>query len=457
MKKNPSVHISESDIKAFSLEGLVGLMKEQGQPRFRADQIAQWLYLYGVSSYEEMTNLPQYLRDSLAKKHPLGGYQIAEKQVSKDGTRKYLLRFKDGARVETVAISARSRALSDTFSQKNQAEHGKKAETPLSGAPSATNPRETQRGDAKSSFDSLFSTKNSTPLIQKGDFNAKDAGAAEDAGGGEKKSTTLSDSPKRLTVCFSTQVGCAMGCSFCATGTEGFTRNLLPGEIIDQILAAQSDFGIRVSNLVAMGQGEPFLNYENMLAALRFLNHPKGLAIGARRITVSTCGLIQEINRFAQEPEQFTLAVSLHSAEQEVRNLLMPKLSNQPLSQLRPALFNYVEQTNRRVSLEYTLIKDVNDTPEALATLLQFCSGLLCHVNLMPVNPTNSATPNAFNNKSSSETKRELNMLLPSSTSTIQNWQRQLEEKHVPVTIRASKGSDIAGACGQLTSQLQKK
>lgn len=242
---------------------------------------------------------------------------------------------------------------------------------------------------------------------------------------------------ERLTVCFSTQVGCAMECAFCATGKEGFTRNLLPGEMVDQIIAVQNDFDQRVSNVVAMGQGEPFLNYENTLTALRIINSADALNIGARRITVSTCGIIDGINRFAQEPEQFTLAVSLHSAVQQKRDKLMPRVKNQPLDELHDALYSYIEKTNRRVTFEYLLIDGVNDSADDLKALEIFCRTLLCHINLLPMN---SVANSPFQ---------------PSHSKTINTWVEYLNNAHIETTVRNSRGSDIAGACGQLKNSLK--
>ena len=240
------------------------------------------------------------------------------------------------------------------------------------------------------------------------------------------------DDAPRLTVCFSTQVGCAMGCAFCATGEEGFTRNLGMGEIVCQVLEVQRDFGCRVTNLVAMGQGEPFANYEMLLDALRVLNNPKGIAIGARKITVSTSGIISGIRKFAAEPQQFTLAVSLHSARQAERNRMMPGLAGQPLRELRRALFDYVQATNRRVTLEYLMMAGANDRDEDLDALLAFCDGLLCHVNLLPLNPIAGSS------------------LKPSKDAVMAKWIEALEGAGVEATIRRSRGSDIQGACGQL-------
>lgn len=242
-------------------------------------------------------------------------------------------------------------------------------------------------------------------------------------------------SRERLTVCFSTQVGCPMGCIFCATGYEGFTRNLTIGEIVDQVFFVEDDFGRRVSNVVGMGQGEPFLNYENTLAALRIMNDKKGLNIGARRIAVSTCGMLDGIKRFSSEPEQFTLAVSLHSAIQPIRDEIMPNVARQPLKALRSSLERYTEKTNRRVTFEYLLVDGVNDAQEDLDALIKYCRGMLCHVNLLPMNNIEGSPFAATSHK------------------TVKHWLDSLEKHHIEATLRSSRGSDIAGACGQLKNK----
>jgi 23S rRNA (adenine2503-C2)-methyltransferase len=236
----------------------------------------------------------------------------------------------------------------------------------------------------------------------------------------------------RLTVCFSTQAGCSMGCTFCATGIGGLTRNLGPGEMVDQITIVAEDFGRRVTNAVAMGQGEPFANYDAVLGALRFMNAPDGPGIGARHITVSTCGLISGINRFAEEPEQFTLAISLHSAVQATRDKLMPGVRAFELPALRKALAAYAKTSGRRASLEYALIAGVNDTERELSALIAFCRGLLVHVNLIPVNPV----PSTGFRRSPAE--------------RIETFQRQLHVSGIEVSVRAERGADIDAACGQL-------
>lgn len=238
---------------------------------------------------------------------------------------------------------------------------------------------------------------------------------------------------ERLTVCFSTQAGCAMQCAFCATGQAGFTRSLGSGEMVDQVRVVAHDFGTRVTNAVAMGQGEPFANYEATLGALRFLNARRsGLGIGARHLTVSTCGLVDGILRFAEEPEQFTLAVSLHSAVQATRDLLMPGVRGIRLTELRGALAAYAEKTRRRPSVEYALIDGVNDTPRELAALVSFCTGMLVHVNLIPANPVVS-----------SRFER-------SARSRVAEFERTLAAAGIEASVRAERGGDIDAACGQL-------
>jgi len=240
---------------------------------------------------------------------------------------------------------------------------------------------------------------------------------------------------KRLTVCFSTQAGCALGCVFCATGEGGFVRDLGPGEMVEQVRLVAEDHGRRATNAVAMGQGEPFANYDATLGALRLMNEAHGLGIGARHLTVSTCGLIAGIDRFASEPEQFTLAVSLHSAVQATRDRIMPALRNQPLSRLRAALSAYATRTGRRPSMEYALMEGVNDSAEELAALIGFCRGLSCHVNLIPVNPIATAR---FSSPPASRVGHFLSGLL---------------EAGIEVSLRTERGSDVEAACGQLTQR----
>ena len=228
------------------------------------------------------------------------------------------------------------------------------------------------------------------------------------------------DEPKHLTVCFSTQAGCAMQCAFCATGEEGLTRNLSSGEMVAQILAVQNDFGYRVTNVVSMGQGEPFHNYDSVIDALRYLNSKDGLQIGARHITLSTCGILPGIRKLSTEPEQFTLAISLHSTIQSTRDYLMPRCSQMPLTQLKDELVTYTQKT-----------------PQHLEALVSFCDNLLCHINLIPLNHI------------------EGSKFIPSDKKTLDSWVSTLQSHGKECTIRNSRGSDIDGACGQLKNKLK--
>lgn len=240
----------------------------------------------------------------------------------------------------------------------------------------------------------------------------------------------------RLTVCASTQAGCGMKCAFCATGAAGLTRSLTAAEIYGQVAHVRDDFDTRVTGVVMMGQGEPFTNYDATLAALRRLNSPEGLGIGARHLTVSTCGLIPQIMRFAKEPEQFTLAVSLHSAVQRTRDALMPGVKRYSLLRLYDAMGEYADRTGRRPTYEYALIKGVNDTEEELTYLCDFCRDTLCHVNLIQLNEVPGSK------------------FQPSSARRAEEFLRRLAGVGVEATIRNSRGSDIDAACGQLKQRL---
>lgn len=240
----------------------------------------------------------------------------------------------------------------------------------------------------------------------------------------------------RLAVCASTQAGCAMGCAFCATGGAGLTRSLTAAEIYEQVMHVRDDFGSRVTSVVLMGQGEPFMNYDATLEALRRLNSPDGAGIGARHLTVSTCGVIPQIMRFANEPEQFTLAVSLHSAVQKTRNALMPGVRKYSLVNLYNAMGTYVAKTGRRPTYEYALIGGVNDTESELQALCDFCEGTLAHVNLIQLNEI------------------EGSKLRPSTPERAQDFVRALGRVGVEATLRNSRGADIDAACGQLKQRM---
>lgn len=338
---------SSLDLRSLSHEELLTLVTELGWPSFRAKQVEDWLWKHHVSSFDEMTNVPAALRKQLAERGTLGDVSEVTRQVSNDGSRKYLIEYADGTRAECVGMPTRN----------------------------------------------------------------------------------------RLAVCVSTQAGCRMGCVFCATGMGGFSRSLTATEMFDQVTHVADDFQTRVSSVVMMGQGEPFNNYDNVLAALRMLNSPNGAGIGARHLTVSTCGIVPMIRRFAKEPEQFTLAVSLHSAVQATRNLLMPGVRKYSLGRLHEVMEEYVEKTGRRPTYEYALIGGVNDNANELDALCDFTRGTLAHVNLIQLNDL------------------EGSKLKPSTTEKAELFVRVLASVGVEATIRNSRGADIDAACGQLSQK----
>ncbi|MBS6554575.1 23S rRNA (adenine(2503)-C(2))-methyltransferase RlmN [Collinsella stercoris] len=332
------------DIRLLDLEELQNLVKELGQPAFRAKQLNEWIHEKNVCSFDEMTNLPVAMREKLSERFSFNVPVELVKQVSKDGSRKYLLQFADGVSVETVGMPNRN----------------------------------------------------------------------------------------KLAVCISSQAGCAMGCAFCATGLAGLSRSLTAQEMVDQVLHVSRDFGERVTSVVFMGQGEPFANFDATIDALRALNDHDGLAIGARHLTVSTCGVIPGIRRFAELPEQFTLAISLHSAVQGTRNQLMPGVKKYTLPRLHEAIQLYVEKTGRRPTYEFAMIDGINDTNPEMQALIDFCAGTLCHVNLIQLN---NIPDSPFR---------------PSPIEKVETLQRRLTMHGVETTIRNSRGSDIDAACGQL-------
>lgn len=245
--------------------------------------------------------------------------------------------------------------------------------------------------------------------------------------------------PSRLTACISTQVGCAMGCKFCATAKNGFIRNLTSAEIADQILRMQKIIAAdekRIANIVMMGMGEPLLNYDNVFSAIRLLNHSDSIAIGIRHITISTCGIVPEIKRLSEEGLQVKLAVSIHSPFDEVRTSLMPINRKYPLKDLMAALKNYQDKTNRRITFEYALIKGVNDDLESAKALANLMDGLTAFVNLIPLNPIKE-----FSNERS-------------SSSAIEAFKNLMEKKGIKTTIRKEMGVDIDAGCGQLRKRF---
>ncbi len=337
-------NVRKRDIRDLTYAELGEVVSSCGQPAFRAKQLNEWINVKNVCSFDEMTNLPKALREALAEEYCFNIPTELVKQVSRDGSRKYLLQFSDGTSVETVGMPTRN----------------------------------------------------------------------------------------KLAVCVSTQAGCAMGCAFCATGLSGLTRSLTAREIVDQVLHVAHDFSERVTSVVFMGQGEPFNNFDNVVSALRTLNDPDGLAIGARHLTVSTCGVIPGIKKFAELPEQFTLAISLHSAIQSTRNQLMPGVKKFTLPRLHEAIQAYSEKTGRRPTYEYAMIDGVNDNNPEMNALVEFCEGTLCHVNLIQLNNIENSP------------------LKPTPAAKVEELQRRLTMHGVETTIRNSRGGDIDAACGQL-------
>ncbi len=240
---------------------------------------------------------------------------------------------------------------------------------------------------------------------------------------------------RRRTACLSTQAGCAVGCAFCATGQMGFVRNLTSGEIVEQAIHFARELeseGGRLSNVVLMGMGEPMLNYDAVLTAIRRLNDPHGIGIGQRHITLSTAGVVPGIRRFTAEGLQVRLAVSLHAATDELRDRLVPLNRKWPLADLIAACRYYVERVGRRVTFEWALINGVNDTSEQADALGALLGGLTCHVNLIPLNPTDG-----FEGR-------------PSDPARVRAFAARLEQLGIPVTVRLRRGIDISAGCGQL-------
>ncbi len=332
----------------LSYPELEAALIEMGQPKYRAKQVWQNIYVVLVGSFDEMTSLPKTLREQLNEKFQFGSLKTLVSLNSSDrSTTKNLFGLADGQQIETVLMT----------------------------------------------YDT------------------------------------------RRTVCFSTQAGCAMGCVFCATGQMGFERNLTVGEIVEQVLwfaRALKDQDDRLTNIVAMGMGEPFHNYDNTMAALDRLIDETGYNFGARRITVSTVGLIPAIQKFAAEKRQIKLAVSLHAATDDLRTALVPLNKRYPIADLIDACRQYTELSGRRMTFELALIANQNDTPEQAHALGKLVRGMLCHVNVIPLNPTTDYAGEKSNRE------------------RVDEFKRILESYGVTCTIRMRRGIDINAGCGQL-------
>ncbi|MBD8963615.1 23S rRNA (adenine(2503)-C(2))-methyltransferase RlmN [bacterium] len=336
------------NLSGLTLKEIEQITDELGATKFRARQIHNWIYLKSVKEIDEMTDLSKKFRDELKTVAQVTNIKIKVKQVSTDGTIKYLLEFPDGECVETVLMRFDNRA--------------------------------------------------------------------------------------NLTACVSSQVGCAVNCSFCATGKRGFIRNLTYKEIIEQVLTIQRDTGLKVTNVVFMGQGEPLLNLDNVLKAMEMFN--ESFQIGARRLTVSTSGIIPQIKKLADLDMQSTLALSLHASNHEVRKQLMQIENKYPMDELHKALKYYVEKTGRRITIEYLLIKDLNDTITSAKQLAAYLKDIKCNINLIPYNPT-----------AKNDYKRP-------SNNSIMKFKYLMEHSGKKVTVRLERGGDIDAACGQLSGKV---
>lgn len=319
-------------------------MKPYGEKKYRAEQIFHWIYKENVTNFDEMTNLPEALREKLKENFDLHVFKIIRKQESKDGTKKYLFDVLDNNAIESVLMEYK---------------HGK-------------------------------------------------------------------------TICVSSQVGCKMGCKFCASTGVKFARSLEAGEIVEQLLAIERDENVHISNLVFMGIGEPLDNYDNVMKAIKLLNNPKGINMGARHISISTSGLVPNIYKLADKNIQCTLSISLHSSNNEKRSSMMPVNNLYNIQELMKACRYYIEKTNKRISFEYALAKDNNDNLQDAQDLVKLLHGMLCHVNLIPINKID----NGKYTKSTNE--------------NIIKFRDYLNAHGIVATIRRELGSDIDAACGQL-------
>ena len=330
------------DIRSMDPEELAQLCRSMGEPAFRGKQLFQWLNR-GVSSFQEMTDLPKGLREQLAERCVLCPPAVERKQVSAlDGTIKYLWRMGDGNCIESVLM---------------RYQHGN-------------------------------------------------------------------------TVCISSQVGCRMGCVFCASTIGGKVRDLTAGELLDQVLFTQLDSGVPISNIVLMGIGEPLDNFDCVMKFLNLVNRPDGMNIGMRHISLSTCGLAEEIDKLARYRLQLTLSVSLHAPDNETRDRLMPVNRAFPVERLFRSCRRYFEETGRRISYEYAMIDGINDADWQADLLAEQLKGQPGHVNLIPLNDVRESG------------------LRPSRRTA--QFQHRLEAHGVTVTVRRRLGSDIDASCGQL-------
>ena len=330
-----------------SLSELEEFVESLGESKFRAKQLHGWIYEKSISDFAQMKNISKDFKAKLEKTAKITETKIVNRQISKDGTIKYLVEFSDGKKVECVLMRF--------------------------------------------------------------------------------------DNRSNLTACVSAQVGCAVGCKFCATGKLGFERNLTAEEITEQILTIQRDTGLKVTNVVYMGQGEPLLNLDNVLKSIEILNND--LQIGIRRVTISTSGIIKGIEKLAQTKKPLTLALSLHAPTSELRKKIMPIEEKNPLKEVKKAIKFWMAETGRRITIEYTLIKNFNDSAECAKKVVEFLKDIHCNINIIPYNPV-----------CGEEFQKP-------DKNTIYKFKYILEQSGKKTTVRLERGADIAAACGQLAGQ----
>ena len=339
------------NLKSCNLTEMAAIFKEMGQPAFRAKQVYTWLHK-GVRSYDEMTNLPKTLRETLAERYPLyTPVPVRRQESAKDGTIKYLWKLADGNCVETVLM---------------RYHYGN-------------------------------------------------------------------------TVCISTEVGCRMGCAFCASTIGGLVRRLEPYEMLDEVLFTQIDSGLPISHIVLMGIGEPLDNFDNVMRFLELVNSEEGMNISMRHISLSTCGLVPKIDALAERKLQISLAISLHGPNDESRDRIMPGNKAYPIDELLAACRRYYAATSRRIHFEYAMIDGVNDRERDAKELLSRLKGLPAHINMIPLNHV------------------EESPLKPSSKAAVAAFQKILEDGGITATVRRTLGSDIDASCGQLRRKYTKE
>lgn len=339
----------KKDIKSLTYEQLVSYVESMGEKAFRGKQLYQWIHERLVTSFEEMTNLSKEFRKQLEDNCTIGSAKIAGRQISGDGTNKFLMELSDGNHVESVLMKYR---------------HGN-------------------------------------------------------------------------SVCISTQVGCRMGCRFCASTVGGLIRSLKTSEMLDQIYEIQRVTGERVSNVILMGIGEPLDNYDNVVRFIRMLSDEHGLNISQRNITLSTCGLVDNIRKLKEENLTITLAISLHAPNDALRREMMPIANKYSIAEIMDVCREYIEKTKRRITFEYSMVEGKNDSQKEAGELTHLLRGMNCHVNLIPLNPV------------------EGRMGQRSMRSHIEEFKETLEKNHINVTVRREMGRDIDAACGQLRNKQE--